>query len=167
MKSKLALSALAATMCAVLSSAAVADTKGVSALECFAANPAQAGDLSINAAGVRNNAAAARAIFCPMIRDQEGALVEGSPTYVGPWYKIGATPTFVTCTAYHGSSVNGGFNSYTLSSGIQPAGTVAYMNIEVLATPVYWSQVQLYLVCSLGPGASIAHFWLSEQGLTD
>lgn len=170
MKSSLCMTALAASLSfACLSPDAHAnDTKGLTVFNCFASNPAQQGDLYFSTAGVKNNAATARIITCPLIRDQEGGIDEGSPTSLGPWYKIGPSgPGSVSCTAYHGSGTSGGFVTASNSSGVRAANYSGFLNITLESTPASWSQVQIVLSCSVGPGVTLNHFYLQEPDATE
>jgi hypothetical protein len=145
--------------------AQAADSKAFTTLQCFAANPAQQGDLVRSSAGIRNDAAGTRLVYCPLVRDEEDSIVE--PTTIAAFYRMGAVEGTLTCTAYHGSSAGtGGFQSSSASVTKAP-NTRGSVVMSLTQTPAGFYQVQLFVVCAMGPGVTLSHIYLNESGPTE
>lgn len=173
MKYLLSAATAAAMACAFAPTAAHAgDYKVYHGSDCKVFGATAWTDLNFTGFGVKNIAASARNVICPIIKDS-GARWDAdavSPTnyaYVHAHVRneSGVTSTSV-CTVYV-TALNdtSQYNAYTMSFTNVPSGSDWNLSTNYLVSvgaSLGWDHDKAYMLCALAPGARLTGYYLYE-----
>jgi hypothetical protein len=163
------LCALAAALAPLPAAATIRDYKAFTSTECQPYGPGTtAAELTYNQLGITNPGATNETVICSTTSDSESVYADTAQLFF--WFRAGAIPGKVACTAFISSATMGTGTINTVSAN--PANVAASNRsvgtLTLNDTSAYWSiGAPVTVVCTITPKAILGGFTFREDALTN